>query len=279
MGTLFRIELIKTFRRFRSAIGYGTVIVAVPLLLVGLRVGGRGVERELLRGLEDQFFVVGRLFNGYTAAMFIMNGLWVHVPFLITLVAGDIVSGEAVKGTLRVTLTRRPSRAQVLLAKYAVAVLYATSLVALLALLSVGLGRVLLGGGDLLIVGPNGIGLIDEREAPRHLLLAYGLGVAPMWAVASLAFLIGTFVENAIGPIVGTMGIVIVLLAVTGLPIPALDGVRPWLFTSYFDVWQLALEDPIPAGEIAASLAVLAVTAAIFTVAAFIVFCRRDVLS
>jgi hypothetical protein len=75
------------------------------------------------------------------------------------------------------------------------------------------------------------------------------------------------------------MAIVIVLLAVTALPLPALDGVRPWLFTSYFDVWQLGLEDPIPSAEIAACVAVLVATAAAFTSAAFVVFCRRDVLS
>ena len=279
MLSLLRIEFLKTRRLLRTGIGYAAILVVVPLILLGLHLSGRGLEQEFLRGLADQFFVVGRILNGYTAAIIVMNFLWVHVPFLITLVAGDIVSGEANRGTFRVLLTRRPSRARVLLAKYIIAQAYSCSLVFFLALGSLGLGLPLMGSGDLINVGQQGLVLLGAERVPWHLLLAYGLSMVAMGTVASLAFLLGTFVENPIGPIVGAMALVVVLLAVSSLPMDLFDALRPWLFTSHFDIWQLALEDPVPWALVLKSLAVLLCYISLFTGGAFLVFCRRDILS
>ena len=39
-----------------------------------------------------------------------MNSLWIHIPFLISLVAGDQLAGEGTAGTYRILLIRPPSR-------------------------------------------------------------------------------------------------------------------------------------------------------------------------
>lgn len=279
MLTLILAELGKTLRLWRTGIGYAALLVVVPLVLWGLAAGSEDLTAEFTRGLEDQFFVVGDLLNGYTAAVLVMNFLWVHVPFLITLVAGDILSGEAVRGTWRVWLTRRPGRLQVVAAKFVVAQAYALSLVALLALLSIGLGRWWLGGGDVLMVGADGITLLGEEIALPRLALAYACAGAAMVSVASLAFWVGTLVEHPIGPIVGSMAILIVLLALSNIPLDLFAPLRPWLFTSHFDVWGLALEDPIPWAELRRSLAVLGVWSGLFGGAAVWTFLRKDILS
>jgi ABC-2 type transport system permease protein len=277
--TLFLAEVAKTSRLARTGIGYAAILVVVPLILWGLAAGGEQLAAQFLRGLEEQFFVVGSVMNGYTATVIVMNFLWVHVPFLITLVAGDILSGEAVRGTWRVWLTRRPARWQVLAAKYLVAQLYALSLVALLAVVSVGVGLLLMGSGDVLVAGADGLVLLAEEEALPRLALAYLCAAAAMACVAALAFWVGTLVEHPIGPIVGSMAILIVLLAVSNLPLALFDGVRPWLPTSHFDVWSLALEDPLPLGELGRSLTCLAAWTALFTGAAAGAFLRKDILS
>ena len=276
---LVRAELAKTLRLWRTGIGYAAVLVVVPLILWGLSVSGDLLEDQFTRGLEDQFFVVGSMINGYTAAVIVMNFLWVHIPFLITLVAGDILSGEAVRGTWRVWLTRRPSRLQVMTAKYIVAQAYALSLVALLALVSVGLGVLLMGPGDVLTVSADGLTLLGEELALPRLALAYACAGVAMSSVAALAFFVGTLVEHPIGPIVGSMAVLIVLLAVSSLPIEFFAPLRPWLFTSHFDVWSLALEDPLPWGEILRSLGTLAAWSAAFTAASAWVFLRKDILT
>lgn len=279
MLTLIGAELAKTLRLGRTAIGYAALLVVVPLVLWGLAAGGDHLEREFARGLEEQFFVVGELLNGYSASVIVMNFLWVHVPFLITLVAGDILSGEAVRGTWRIWLTRRPGRLSVALAKFVVAQAYAFSLVALQGLLSVGLGAWWLGGGDVLMVGDAGVVLLGEELALPRLALAYACAGAAMSSVASLAFWVGTFVEHPIGPIVGSMAALIVLLAVSTIPLDLFDGLRPWLFTSHFDVWNLALDDPLPTGEILRSLAILAAWNLLFVGAALATFLRKDIRS
>jgi ABC-2 type transport system permease protein len=277
--TLLSAELAKTARLARTGIGYAAIAVVVPLILWGLARSGELLESQFTRGLEGQFFIVGSMMNGYTAAVIVMNFLWVHIPFLITLVAGDILSGEAVRGTWRVWLTRRPSRLRVVAAKYLVAQGYALSLVALLALVSLGLGLLLMGPGDVLTVGADGVTLLGEELALPRLALAYACAGVAMASVAALAFLVGTLVEHPIGPIVGSMAVLIVLLALSNLPIETFAPLRPWLFTSHFDLWSLALEDPLPWGAIGRSAGTLAAWTALFTVAAFAVFLRKDILS
>jgi ABC-2 type transport system permease protein len=279
MLTLIQAELAKTVRLWRTAIGYAAILVVVPLILWGLAASGDLLSSQFTRGLEEQFILVGDVMNGYTASIIVMNFLWVHIPFLITLVAGDILSGEAVRGTWRVWLIRRPSRLQVLAAKYVVAQAYAFSLVALLAVVSVGMGLLMMGGGDVLVVGTEGVVLLGESVAIPRLLLAYGCAGVAMASVAALAFWVGTLVEHPIGPIVGSMAILIVLLALSNLPLAIFDNLRPWLFTSHFDVWSLALEEPLPVAEMARSLFTLAAWTGLFTGAAAFSFLRKDILS
>jgi ABC-2 type transport system permease protein len=56
--------------------------------------------------------------NGYLMAFIILQTLLVHVPLLIALVAGDMISGEANQGTLRLLLTKPVSRANLIIGKF-----------------------------------------------------------------------------------------------------------------------------------------------------------------
>ena len=125
-----------------------------------------------------------------------MNSLWIHIPFLVTLGAGDQLAGEATGGTFRLLLTRPASRTPILFAKYLTTLLYTAALVVFLAVLSLGLGVLLFGTGDLLVPGRT-IVIHPEGEALARLLLAFGLAIWGMWTVASLAFLFSSLVENA----------------------------------------------------------------------------------
>lgn len=279
MLTLINAELSKTLRLWRTGIGYLAILVVVPLIIWGLASGGEALERQFLQGLEEQFLIIGSVMNGYTAAVIVMNFLWVHIPFLITLVAGDILSGESVRGTWRVWLTRPPGRLPVLMSKFVVAQAYTVSLVALLGIVSIGVGLALMGSGDVLVMGNEGIVLLGESWAIPRLALAYLLATVAMSTVASLAFMVGTFVEHPIGPIVGSMAVIIVLLALSNLPFELFDRIRPWLFTSHFDVWSLALEDPLPAAPILESVLTLSCWNLLFLGFSIFVFLRKDMLS
>jgi ABC-2 type transport system permease protein len=274
-------ELLKTYRKWRTFIGFIAVGVIVPAVEFALLwEGGTGFRATALRSLEQDFLFVGNLFNGYLITHSLMNSLWVHIPFLITLVAGDQLAGEATAGTVRLLLIRPPSRTAIVVAKYVTTLLYTASLVIFLGALSLGLGLLLFGSGELIVPMPERLVVIlAAADVPARFLLAFALAVWSMWCVASLAFLFSSLVENAIGPIVGTMAVVIVFLIVSTLPVDGFASVKPWLFTTYLPVWQQAFADPVPWEEIARSSAILGAHSIGFYLVTWYIFVRKDVLS
>lgn len=271
-------EMFKTFRKWRSYISFFAVAVIVPLVEVAVRLQGDALVRTATRSLNRDFVIVGNILNGYFVTQFLMNSLWVHIPFLVTLGAGDQLAGEATGGTFRLLLTRPTSRTTILGAKYITTLVYAVALVGFLALLSLGLGIVLFGTGPLLVLGRT-MTVIPEAEALPRLLLAFGLAAWGMITVASLAFLFSSLVENAIGPLVGTMAVIIVFYIVAAIPLDLFVSVRPFLFTAYLNCWQKALDSPLAWGEVTTSVVTLGMFSVGFLCATWYIFVRKDILS
>ncbi len=279
MFNLIYYELFKTYAKWRTYIGFLAVIVIIPLVMWGMKVeGGRFVQYQM-RTLQNDFFITGNLFNGWIIAQLIMNSLWVHVPFLISLVAGDQLAGEATAGTFRLILIRPVSRTRILNSKYITTLLYTASLVCTIALFSVGLGLLIFGSGDLLAIDRDMLTILPESQMWPRFVLAYGLAILAMWVVASLAFLFSSFVENAIGPIIATMAVVVGLLIISNLPVETFDPIKPYLFTTYQNVWQQAFKSPVGWNVIFKSASVLAGYSIGFWLITLFVFRRKDILS
>lgn len=278
MARLFWAEMVKTFLKKRTYIGFLLAMIVVPLIEVAIASEGDRFVRAATRNLANDFFIFGNLFNGWLVAYQVMNAFWIHVPLLITFVAGDMLSGEATAGTYRLLLIKPVSRSRILVAKALTTFVYVVLFVALLAVLSVGLALALLGSGDLLVF-QKGILILPEADVAWRFFVAYLLAIAPMLTVASIAFCFSSFVENAIGPIVATMGVIILLTIVTVMPIETFEGVRPYLFTYHMVVWQKAFEDPVNWHAIGASLMNLAFYTGAALVGAWVVFTRKDILS
>jgi ABC-2 type transport system permease protein len=278
MRSIFKNEVLKTYLKWRTYIGFIAIGVLIPVVLIGLKMEGGNITRALTRSLEQDFFLLGNILNGYFIANLIMNSLWVHIPFLISLVAGDELAGEATAGTFRLMLIRPVSRSRILILKYVTTLLYTTTLVLFLGALSIGLGVYLFGTGDLIVQGKS-LTIIPEAEVLWRMCLAFGLATWSMWCVASLAFLFSSLVENAIGPIIGTMAVIIVFLIISNMPVELFKSVRPYLFTSYFTVWQKAMEVPVPWSEILSSVGILAAFSVGFYLVTWYIFVKKDVLS
>jgi len=279
MINLIYYELFKTYAKWRTYIGFIAVVVLIPLVMWAMKVeGGRFIQYQM-RTLQNDFFITGNLFNGWIIAQLIMNSLWVHVPFLISLVAGDQLAGEATAGTFRLILIRPVSRARVLNSKFVITLLYTASLVLAIALLSVGLGLLIFGSGDLLSIDRDMLTILPESEMWSRFALAYGLAILSMWVVASLAFLFSSFVENAIGPIIATMAVIVGLLIISNLPVNSFEPIKPYLFTTYENVWQQAFKNPLDWEKIVRSCSILAAYSAGFWLTTLFVFRRKDILS
>lgn len=279
--SLFSIEVEKTFRRWRTYIGFAVVLAAVLLLEVIIKLDEPQMARVFAGGLNADFLISGSVLNAWVITAFIMNSLYIHVPFLIALVAGDMVSSEANSGTLRFILIRPPSRSKIISAKFLAMLFYTALLIVFLGVLCVGIGLLFFGGGDLIKIQP---GLPRIVVLPAHIAasrtgLAFVAAILSMSVVGSLAFLFSTLVDNSIGPIIGSIAIVIISFIIGNLPFQFTEVLRPYLFTTYMGIWQLLLDNPIDWTQVAKyALALLAYDGAFFA-AAYYVFVKKDVKS
>ncbi len=278
MLRLIYYELIKTFLKKRTWIGFLLVAVVVPLIEVAMKLEGGRFLQYSLRSLQQDFFFVGNLFNGWFLAQWMMNSLWIHIPLLITFVAGDQLAGEATAGTYRLILVRPVSRTRIFISKFYTTVIYTIIFVGFLGILSTGLALLLLGRGDLITL-TKGILVLPEADVAWRFLVGYFLAAWAMLTIASLAFLFSSFVENAIGPIISTMGVNMIFLMVTVIPLELFRDIKPYLFTNYLNVWMQIFEDPIPWDTIGTSMGVLGAYSLGFVVIAWLIFRRKDILS
>jgi ABC-2 type transport system permease protein len=278
---LLWIELYKTFSRWRTYIGFGFIALIVLLTEVVMKLSAGEIVRRMMRSLQTDFLIFGNVLNGWFVTAFIMNSLHIHIPFLIALVAGDMVSGEATSGTVRFLLTRPPSRYRIITAKYVTTIFYTAGLVIFLGLMCVLPGLALFGSGDLIVhhFGKFGIVFIPEAEIPVRMLAAFTAAIWAMTAVASIAFLLSSLVENSIGPIIGTMAVVIVFLVIGNFPFDFFRTLKPYLFTTYMVFWQLFLDDPISWQEIGKSATIIGLHSLGLFFIAFAAYARKDIKS
>lgn len=276
--TVLGNEMLKTFRKWRSYIAFLAIGIVVPLVFVAIKLQDDSMAQGFVRGMARDFVVLGNILNGYFVTVFLMNSLWIHIPFLLTLAAGDQLAGEATGGTFRLMLIRPVSRTSLLITKYVVTLVYTAAVVLFLAALSLGLGTLLFGTGDLFVPG-RFIVILPESEAIVRILLGFALATWAMFTVASLAFFFSSLVDNALGPIIGTMATIIVCYVITGVPADLFEAARPYLFTTHMNVWEKALEQPVNWVSLGNSAAILGGYNIGFVTLAWYIFVRKDILS
>lgn len=271
-----KIELFKLLNRGRSYIGIIAVIIILLLIEVGLMLDGQALLDTFINNLRESFYLQGNLLNGYLVTYFALNTLWIHIPILIVIVTGDLVSGESATGTYRMYLTRPVSRKTVISAKFIVGMIYTVALVALLALFSIGLGLVVFGKGDLIVL-LKGINIIPADVLPFRFLLAFLYGAIAMCMVASLSFFFSCLSENSISPIIISMAVIIIFTILSNFEIGIFDPIKPFLFTTYMADWRKFFDFKISYNEIAWSAAVLLFHIFILYYLSIRVFERKDI--
>jgi ABC-2 type transport system permease protein len=279
MITLINIELYKIFKKWRTYIGFIAIGILVPIIHIAMVFEGKNTIDFMTRNIQQSFVFVGNLLNTYLISYIVLTSLTVHIPFLITLVAGDLLAGEATAGTYRLMLTRPVTREKFVTAKFIAGIIYTNLLILWLALMSLVVGYFIFGVGELLIIRGDMIIIFEQKDVLWRFLCAYGFASLGMTVVASLAYLFSSLVENAIGPIVGTMAVIIVFVIISAINVDLLQSIRPYLFTNYISSWQLFFDDPIDMPEILKSIGVLALHVVLFFGATLIIFKRKDILT
>ncbi|MFN5324522.1 MAG: ABC transporter permease [Bacteroidota bacterium] len=278
MIALLRFELYKIFCKPRTYIGFAAIGLLVPLIQIALYIDGQTYIEFSLQNLKEAFDFQGDLLNGYLASYIILATLYVHIPFLIALVAGDLLAGESASGTLRVLLTRPISRRQVVLVKFFAAMIYTAVLIFWMALSSLVLGVLIMGTGDLIVIR-NTIYVFSEADVLWRLASAFGFGLVAMWCVAALSYMFSSFASNSIGPIIMTMTVIISFIVISAIDLSVFRVVKPYLFTTYMGSWKLFFEEPLATADILLSVGVLLLHIVVFLGVTWFGFNKKDILS
>jgi ABC-2 type transport system permease protein len=278
MITLIWLELQKMFKKWRTYIGFMAIGVLTPIVQITLYFTGDGYVESMTRSLQNSFMLVGNLFNGYLVANLILYSMFIHIPFLIVLVGGDILAGEATAGTYRMILTRPFTRFQIITSKFLAGIIYVTSLIAWLAFLSLGVSVLIFGTGELVTIRERLI-IFAADDVLWRFMWAYLFSILSMSTVFALSFFFSSMVQNAIGPIVTTMAVIIVFLILSALPIDFLETLRPYFFTTHMPKWSGFFDDPIDTTDMLKSAGVLiAHIVGLYAITTYI-FIKKDILS
>jgi ABC-2 type transport system permease protein len=224
-------------------------------------------------------------------AFIILQTLLVHVPLLIALVAGDMISGEANQGTLRLLLTKPVSRANLITGKFIASSIYTIVLLLWMAVWALAISILIFGADDMLIMKSDMVTQILASDVMWRYVAAFVFAALAMLAVSALSFFLSIFAENSIGPIMATMSIIIVFTILNTLDLPIFNMVKPYLFTSHMLGWKGFFDvtvnenneqitgsvENLPAVLLSAGVLFLHIIGFLF--ASILVFKRKDILS
>lgn len=273
---LVRLELLKIFSKWRTYIGFIAVGVLVPLVHAAMYIEGDTYINFITNSLTEIFEFNGDLLNGYVVARIILQTLYVNIPLLITLVAGDLLAGEATSGTYRLLLVRPASRFQIALAKYIAGLIYVFLLILWLAILTLGIGLLVHGTGDMLVVGSK-ITIIPENDVMWRFYAAFGMAFIAMWTVYTITYMFSAIVENAIGPIFSTMAIIIVFSIIGVLGIGFLEDISPYLFTTHMIAWRLLFDLQVDYQLLNESILILMAHTVLISIGTIYYFQKKDI--
>jgi ABC-2 type transport system permease protein len=168
------------------------------------------------------FDVQGKMLNGYMVCYIILQLMLVHVPLLVTLVAADMISGEANIGTLRLMLSKPYSRTSVVLAKFFATCVYTLLLLIWVAVLALFVSVLIFGTSDLFLMKTEYIVYNKEDDIFWRYCCAFGFAFISLVTVAALGFFLSALADNSIGPIVATMSIIILFTVLSTLNLPGI---------------------------------------------------------
>ena len=274
---LFINEFIKVINKKRTYISFALITVLIPFIVLAVKNGGGALERTMYGQLGDSFIFVGSLINGNLSTYIIIAILISHMPFLSTIVASEIVSGEYSKGTFRMYLTRPVSRNLVLLSKLIVVILYTTLMMLYFVFYTLFISRIILGNGDL-VVFHEGLLVLDPSDVMWRFALCFWLSNILMLTVSFLCFMLSTFSRNSVTPIIVTISIVFIGTAIAFIPIELFEKINPYLFTGYIDLFLTAFHDPLPTNLFINEYLVCGIWSALFISISFYYFNKCDIL-
>ena len=273
---LVKNEFEKVLKRKRTYISFLLIGILIPFIVGAINNGGTTLEKSIYGQLSDSFFFIGSLLNGYLATYIIIAVLINHMPFLSTIIASDIFSGEYSRSTFRMYLTRPISRTQVLVSKVIVVLAYTSALMGFFFLYALLISISWLGTGELAVFH-KGILFLSSDEVIQRFALAFVISNYVMLTISLLCLLISAISKNSVTPIIITISIVFIGTAITYIPIELFKVINPYLFTGYINSFLKAFHDPIPWSHLGSLLITCTVWSTLFVSLSLFFFNKKDI--
>jgi ABC-2 type transport system permease protein len=270
-------EVIKIALKPRSYLGVAAITLLVGVILFALKSDGMSIISFVTSSFEQTLSFEGKVLNGNLVAFIILQMLIVQIPLLIALVTGDLVSGEAAMGTIRLLLTQPISRTQLLLSKFMAGGIYTLIVIVWLGFMSVIMGKLIFGTGDLMVLNSDGLVILQEADVNWRYLGGFLVAFLALFTVSSLSICLSCFTDNSIGPIVTTMSIILLFTIIGTLDVHVFDSVRPFLLTTHMASWRSFFEDPLPIQDIKNSIIILFIHNILLISISIYVFNKKDI--
>jgi ABC-2 type transport system permease protein len=237
---LLKIELYKIFKRPRTFIAFGAIAVIILLVQFALKVNGKDFVQFYTDSQADTFDIpYEKILNGYFVCVAVLHMILIHVPLLVALIAGDMISGEANLGTLRLLAGKPVTRTQLIMAKFWASTVYVILLLACMALFALLGSMLIFGTEDLVVFKETDMHIMKSGDVIWRFFAAFIFAALALTTIAAMALMFSVFSENSLGPIVATVCVVIVFTIVQQLRVPVFEEtINPWSFTTHMLGWK-----------------------------------------
>ena len=272
-------EFIKIIAKPRSYIGLGVLTALILVILFAMKADGSSYISFVTASFEQTLSFNGNILNGNLIAFIILQMLIVHIPLLVALVTVDLISGEAAMGTIRMLATKPISRTKIVLSKFIAGAVYTLILTIWLAFLALVVVKWMFGTGDMIVLNSSGLVILQEADIFWRYGCSFIVAYLALLTVSSLSICLSAFAENSIGPIVSTMGIIILFTIIGSLDVTVFDSMKKFLFTTHMASWRSFFEDPISLKDIWESISILLVHNIVLVSIAVIKFNTKDITS
>jgi ABC-2 type transport system permease protein len=265
----YRWELRKLTAQKRTWLGIAAAVLAPVIFLISIQIskvtpGDGPYDTPLGPNLRH---------TGLALDLVVFKLLGVVGPTLIAaLVAGDIVAGEDMGGTLKTILVRSLRRGQVLAGKALAVLTYLAVALALYAVAGLLAGVVAWGFHPLVNLSGHDISAL---RALGLTLVAMAVYAVPVLAVASFGLFLSVVTRHSVAAIAGTLFYALALQGLSALS--AIASAHPYLLINQLTAWHDLFQTPIAGDAIVRCLWVSVAFALPPLLAAWAVFARRDV--
>jgi ABC-2 type transport system permease protein len=125
----------------------------------------------------------------------------------------------------------------------------------------------------------NKIYIFASNDVFWRFLSAYGFAYLSLSMVCTLAYTLSSLVENAIGPIIATLAIIIVFSILSVLPFEVLSSFKPYFFITYLDDWKLFFTDPVDYSTVIRSAIIIISHIIVLYLLTLFLFLKKDILT